>query len=234
MSAFFELLHDALCAQGAFAYATAAIWGAVSMLLSPCSFVLIPMVIGYIRHNSSGGTKNALTLSLVFTAGVFLNIAAIGAAVCYAGTLLSHLSFFAPAVNYAAAGLLFLFGLHLLDVIELPGHGHHHMQAKGAGLWGALTLGVISGLAAGPCAITHFAPVLIVAFKAAGSTPLFSACVVLAYALGYCSVIIAAGLSSEKISQHMRLAEGSRSNFILTQICGWLVILAGAHFLYEA
>ena len=234
MNALFDLLHDALCTQGWPAFVTAAAWGAISMLLSPCSFVLIPVIIGYIRHNSSGGAKNALSLSLAFTAGVFLNIIAIGAMVCFAGTLLSHISHIEPLINYAAAGLLFLFGLHLLDVIELHHHDHHHVQARGTGLWGALTLGVISGLAAGPCAITHFAPVLIVAFKAASENALFSTAIVLSYALGYCGVIVAAGLSSEKISQRLSLTEGSRGSFILTQICGWLVILAGAHFLYEA
>ncbi|MDY3868189.1 MAG: cytochrome c biogenesis protein CcdA [Pyramidobacter sp.] len=233
MNGLISALDSMFSAQGLGACVISALWGSFSMILSPCGFVLVPMVIGYIRRSGRQNQRSALAISLCFAAGVFINLVFTGGAICFAGKLLSHASFFVPLVNYTAAVLLFLFGLHLLDVFELP-HHHARVEARGAGLKGALTLGVISGLAAGPCALTHFMPVLLAAFKAAGDNALFSVAAVLSYAVGYCAVIIVAGVSSERLAQKLNLGENSRAGFIFNQICGWLIILAGAHFLYEA
>ncbi len=89
-------------------------------------------------------------LSLLFAVGILLTIALIGIATSAAGRLAGDVG---PAGNYVVAGIFFLVGLHLLDVIPVPWAGPGRIIMKRRGLPAAFPLGLILGIALGPCTL---------------------------------------------------------------------------------
>jgi cytochrome c-type biogenesis protein len=101
------------------------------------------------------------------------------------------------------------------------------------GLWAALSLGLIFGIALGPCTFAFMGPVLGVAFAEAANSVFFAA-LLLAYGLGHCAVIVFAGTFTEKVQHYLDWNEKSKGAIILKKICGMLVIVAGVWLIYTA
>ena len=55
-------------------------------------------------------------------------------------------------------------GLNLMGVLPLPGFERRGLQSDRRGAWAALLIGLIFGLAVGPCTFAYLAPVLAVTF----------------------------------------------------------------------
>ena len=68
---------------------------------------------------------------------------------------------------------------------------------KRKGLLAAFILGLVFGIALGPCTFAYMAPMLGVTFKLAKTNSLYGASLLLAYGVGHCAVIVAAGMSTE-------------------------------------
>jgi len=57
----------------------------------------------------------------------------------------------------------------------------------------------------------------------------------LAYGIGHCSVIVAAGTSTELVQRFSgNWNEGSRGTIIVKRVCGVLVLLGGVWMIYTA
>jgi len=69
-------------------------------------------------------------------------------------------------------------------------------------LLAALILGLVFGVALGPCTFAYMAPMLGVTFKLAATHSIYGALLLLAYGVGHCSVIIAAGASTELVASN--------------------------------
>lgn len=137
--------------------------------------------------------------------------------------------------NYFVAVIFFVVGLHLLDVIPFPFLGRANQPTiKKKGLWAAFILGLIFGIALGPCTFAYMAPVLSVAFKVAATQFLFGVILILVYGLGHCSVIVLAGTFTEIVQHYLNWNERSKGALILKKICGVLVILGGIYLLWSA
>jgi cytochrome c-type biogenesis protein len=134
-----------------------------------------------------------------------------------------------PWANYGVAAVLLLIGFHLLGILPLPwehGLSLPRYQGKAA----ALVLGLIFGVALGPCTFAYLAPVLGVIFGVARTQPGFAVLLLLAYGIGHCSLIVAAGASAERVQRVLDWQEGSRGARWMRRACGVLV-LAGAGWL---
>jgi cytochrome c-type biogenesis protein len=90
------------------------------------------------------------------------------------------------------------------------------------------------GFALGPCTFAYMAPMLAVTFKLAKSAPLYGASLLLAYGVGHCAVIVAAGTSTELVQRFLNWNEQSKGVTIVKCICGALVLIAGLYLLWSA
>ena len=106
------------------------------------------------------------------------------------------------------------------------------MRSKG--LLAALVLGLVFGIALGPCTFAYMAPVLGVTFKLAKSNVIQAAAMLLAYGVGHCSVIVLAGTSTELVQRYLDWNEKSKGVAILKATCGVLVIFGGIYLIYGA
>ncbi len=86
--------------------------------------------------------------------------------------------------NYFVALIFFVVGLHLLGVIPLPLSGPGQVNMKRKGMLAAFILGLVFGVALGPCTFAYMAPMLGVTFKLAATNFLYGVALLLAYGVG--------------------------------------------------
>jgi cytochrome c-type biogenesis protein len=105
---------------------------------------------------------------------------------------------------------------------------------KRKGILAAFILGLVFGIALGPCTFAYMAPILGVTFKLASTKLLYGVLLLIVYGLGHCSVIVLAGTSTELVQRYMSWNEKSKATIIIKGICGVLVILGGLYLIYIA
>ena len=163
LDSLFTWLTTALSQQFGIALVAALGWGVVSILLSPCHLSSIPLVIGYLSSQGEQGMKRSYSLSLVFALGILITIGLIGAITASAGRMMGDVGVWG---NIIVAGVFFIVGLYLMDVISLSWGGIVPRTSFARGWKGALLLGLIFGIGLGPCTFAYMAPVLGVVFSA--------------------------------------------------------------------
>lgn len=231
MNTLFTQLTHAVEGTPAVALTAAVLWGILSILLSPCHLASIPLIIGFVGEQGGGSTRRAFTLSLLFSVGILATIALIGVLTAAAGRLLGDLG---PYANYAVALIFFVVGLHLLDVIPLPLSASGPANFNRKGLLAALILGLVFGLALGPCTFAYMAPMLAVTFKVATTKAAHGAALLLSFGLGHCLVIAVAGAGSAWVQRTLDWNASSRTGTLIKKTCGALVVLGGLYLLYTA
>ena len=95
-------------------------------------------------------------------------------------------------------------------------------------------MGLLFGVALGPCTFAYMAPMLGVAFRVAATNLSYAIMLMMAFGLGHCLVIVLAGTLTEQVQQYLNWTEKSKAASILRKACGILVILAGVYFIYTA
>lgn len=207
------------------------IWGVLSILLSPCHLASIPLIVGFIDEQGRISTKRAFWISTLFAVGILTTIAGIGAITAAAGRMMGDVGRYG---NYFVALIFFVVGLHLLGVIPMPWSGPGQVGMKRKGMLAAFILGLVFGIALGPCTFAYMAPMLGVTFKLASTNLAYGILLLLVYGVGHCSVIIFAGTFTEVVQRYMNWNEKSKGAVILKKICGVLVLLGGIWLIYTA
>jgi cytochrome c-type biogenesis protein len=231
MEQLFTSLSHAIEGTLLIALAASVAWGILSILLSPCHLASIPLIVGFISEQGLVTTRRAFWTSTLFAVGILVTIAIIGAITAAAGRMMGDVGRYG---NYFVALIFFAVGLHLLGVIPVPWSGPGQVGMKRKGLLAAFILGLVFGIALGPCTFAYMAPVLAVTFKLAKSAPLYGASLLLSYGVGHCAVIVAAGTSTERVQRFLNWNEQSRGVTIVKCICGALVLVAGLYLLWSA
>lgn len=207
------------------------IWGILSVVLSPCHLSSIPLIVGFISEQGKLTTRRAFGISALFGLGILITIALIGVATAAMGRIMGDVGRYG---NYAVAAIFFVVGLHLLDIIPMPFSGPGGVGMKRRGLLASFVLGLIFGIALGPCTFAYMAPMLAVSFKTAATNPVYAIALLAAYGVGHCSVIVAAGTSTEVVERYLRWNEQSGGAVIVKKVCGALVLLGGVYLIYSA
>jgi len=231
MEQLFTNLSHAVEGAPLIALSAAFVWGILSIVLSPCHLASIPLIVGFISEQGRVTARRAFWTSTLFAVGILITIAAIGALTAAAGRMMGDVGRYG---NYFVALIFFVVGLHLLGVIPLSFSGPGQVGMKRKGLLAAFLLGLVFGVALGPCTFAYMAPMLAVTFKLAAASFIYGALLLLAYGVGHCAVIVAAGTSTELVQRFLNWNEQSKGLMIVKVTCGVLVLLGGVWLIYTA
>jgi len=227
----FSSLSHAVEAGSAIALGAALLWGILSVLLSPCHLASIPLIVGFVNDQGRISTRRAFAISTLFAIGILITIGAIGAVTAAAGRMMGDVGQYG---NYFVAVIFFVVGLHLLEVIPMPWSGPGKVGLKRKGMLAAFILGLLFGIALGPCTFAYMAPMLGVTFKLASARPAYGILLLAVYGVGHCSVIVFAGTFTEVVQHYLDWNEKSKGAAILKKVCGVLVLLGGIYLVYAA
>jgi len=231
MNELFSSLSHAVEAAPLVAIGAALLWGVLSIVLSPCHLLSIPLIVGFVSKQAEVTTWRAFTLSALFALGMLVTIVAIGVIAGASGRLLGDIG---PYGDYLVAVVLILVGLHLLDVIPLNWSSPGLPGLRHRGMLAAIVLGLLFGLAVGPCTFAYMAPVLAVTFSLATTAFAFALLLVFAFAVGHCSVIVLAGTSTGLVQRYLNWNERTKGTVLLRRICGVLVLIGAVYVIYIA
>jgi cytochrome c-type biogenesis protein len=227
MQELFAALTRAVEGTPAVALGAAFVWGILSILLSPCHLASIPLIVGFIADRDETTTRRAFRLSVVFSVGVLVSIALIGIITAALGRLVGDLG---SIGNIAVSIVFFIFGLYLMDILPLDWSGLPATTER-RGPVAALGLGFVFGIGLGPCTFAFLAPLLLVVFDRAQTDVAGAAALLLAFALGHCGVIVAAGTAFSRVQGFLSWGERSGVARWVRRGCGALVVLAGVYLL---
>jgi len=174
--------------------------------------------------------RRAFGISSLFAVGILITIGLVGLVTASAGRMMGDIG---PYGNYIVAAVFFVVGLYLLDVIPMPWSGPN-IGMKRKGLLAAFILGLVFGIAIGPCTFAYMAPMLAVTFRLAATSLAYGVLLLLTYGVGHCSVIVLAGTSTELVERYLNWNEESKGVSVLKKVCGVLVLLGGVYMIYTA
>ncbi len=231
MDSFLSGLGHAVEGTPLIAALAAFLWGVLSIVLSPCHLASLPLIVAFIDRQGPVQPRRAVLIATLFATGILATIAAIGIATALAGRLLGDIG---AAGNWIVAAVFFAFGLHLLDVIPLPipGRGSAGLARKGP--LAAFVLGLVFGIALGPCTFAYMAPMLAVAFRVGSTETVRGALLLLAFGLGHCTVIVVAGASASLVQRYLDWDGRARSSVWMRRVCGVCLLLGGLWLLWTA
>lgn len=224
---------EAFAVSGMTALAAAFAWGILSVALSPCHLSSVPLVVAYM----SGGTefpagRRAFWLSSAFAGGILASIALMGAVTAAAGRMLGDVG---RIGSWAVAAVFFAVGLNLLGVLPIPAFGSTPTGTGRRGATGALVLGLVFGVALGPCTFAFIAPLLGIAFHASGTGgAAYGVLLVALYGLGHAAAIVFAGSSIQTVNRWLGWRSGARAAGVVKTVAGVAVMFGGAYFVWTS
>lgn len=232
MESLFTVLTNAVTGSPLISTAAAFVWGTISVLLSPCHLSSVPLIVAYLTGKESVKSFDAALMSSVFAVGVLISIGAVGVATTALGRMAGDIG---RTGSVLVAAVLVFVGLYLVGAFRIS-------WSFGAGVPGsirkgypaALLLGLMFGTALGPCTFAFMAPVLAAAFGTAAVSPVWSAVLITAFALGHCLVIVAAGTFAGAVQLYLKSRASAGAVEVLRKTCGLLVVLAGLYVAVKA
>lgn len=228
---FFAFLSKTIESSSYIAFGASFLWGILSVLISPCHLASIPLIIGYIGGQSDLTLKKAFQISLIFSAGMFTSVAAIGIITASLGRLMGDLGIWG---NYFVAIIFFIVGLNLMGIIPFNWNNISLSHSTKKGWLGSFLLGFIFGVGLGPCTFAFMAPILGAVFTIAKTRLWFSILLLIAFAIGHVLVIVLAGTFTEPVQRYLKWSEDSKGSKVLRFICGLLVVLGGFYLILKA
>lgn len=225
----FTSLTSALTQSPGIAIGAALIWGILSVILSPCHIACIPLIVGFIDGQGNISTGRAFVLSLLFGLGILITIGLIGLITALAGRMMGDIGGYG---NFVVAVVFFAIGLNLLGILPLPFmEGGANPNYKRKGVLAAFILGLIFGVALGPCTFAYMATMLGVVFSMASTQLMLAMLILAAFAVGHCAVLVLAGTFTEVVQHYLHWTENSKGAIVLKKVCGVLVILGGVYLI---
>ena len=232
MDALFTSLTEAMYGSYSLALFASFAWGVLSILLSPCHLSSIPLIIGFLTAQGEKKISRGFLLAFIFAVGIFVTIIVIGIITAALGRIMGDVG---PYGKYAIAVVFIVVGLYLMDIIRLPDTG---VKLRPFGMksvfLSAFSLGLIFGIALGPCTFAFMAPVLGVVFQMSSKNDIAGGTLLLAFGLGHCGVIVAAGGLTSRIQAYLDWTNRSNAVLWTKRIAGFLVILGGVYALYSS
>lgn len=121
--------------------------------LTPCVYPMIPITIGFFTNQSEGRTARVLALGLMYLLGIAVTYSGLGVAAALTGQMFGAL-LQNQWVLIVIAGVMVMLALSLFGVYQIrpPSFLMHKVSGQsGAGMLGALSMGLLVGVVAAPC-----------------------------------------------------------------------------------
>lgn len=232
MDSLFTSLTEALYGSFSLAFIASFAWGVLSILLSPCHLSSIPLIIGFLTAQGEKKTSRGLFLALIFAVGILFTIIVIGIITAALGRIMGDVG---PYGKYAVAVVFIVVGLYLMDIIRLPDTGVK-LQPFGikSVFLSAFSLGLIFGIALGPCTFAFMAPVLGVVFQMSSTDSISGGMLLLAFGLGHCGVIAVAGGLASRVQAYLDWTNRAHVVLWIKRVAGFLIILGGIYTFYTS
>lgn len=222
----FNWLGTAIYGSPALGLLAALIWGISSILLSPCHLASIPLIVGFISQQPKLTPRKAFSISVAFSLGILVTIGLIGLITGLLGRMLGDLGAWS---NWLVIGVFILVGLYLMGIIKLNFNALTPGKRIGTGVWAGFVLGLIFGLALGPCSFAFMAPMLAIVLTGGENSLSTGIPLLIMYGIGHCGVIALAGGSTRLIGKYLDWNEQSKTLTWIKRGCGILLIVAAVY-----
>lgn len=208
------------------------LWGILSILISPCHLASIPIVIAFINEQKDISTKKAFLISLNFSVGILITLAIAGVIASFAGLLLGS---FDTILRIIVSLLFLLVGLYFLGIVPIPDFASgKDRRVKNRPYLSGFILGLVFGLALGPCALAFMAPILGIVMSSISSQLWFCLGLIFAFILGHCGLLVLVGTFTEIVKKWLTWNIASKGTKVLRIICGILVIVGAIVIFWKA
>jgi cytochrome c-type biogenesis protein len=227
MDQFLILIHEWMGSGVGLAALGCFLWGVVSVLFSPCHLASIPLIVGYVAGQDRlvEGRQAAFYASL-FTAGLFLTIAAIGVICAWLGRMLGDVG---PYWTIIVGLILLWVSMDMLGVAKCSLGGSLMGRFRLRGMGGAFVLGLAYGVLSGSCTFGFIAPIL--AVITVQEKVMTGILLIVLFGLGHCIPIVIAGSSAALVRRLMANASWQRGGTAFRRLAGILIGLMGLYFM---
>jgi len=202
------------------------LWGMVSVLFSPCHLASIPLMVGYVAgQNRLVEGRQAAGYAVLFTSGLFLTIAVIGAACALLGRMLGDVG---PYWTIVLGLILLWVALDMLGVSRCSMGGSLMGRLTLRGRSGAFVLGLAYGILSGTCTFGFIAPIL--AVITVQEKIMTGILFIVLFGVGHCIPIAVAGSSAALVRRLMASAAWQRGSTAVRKTAGVLTGVMGLYF----
>jgi len=218
----------AITAISLWAYVLVFLGGVISSV-GPCNIAMIPLVVAFVGGRKETGRLHSFALSTAFALGLAITLMAMGVFASIVGGLIGGTS---RIWYYVIAAVCIIMGLQWTGVISLPLPdlaARQREKVSRRGLFGALLMGLASGLVASGCATPALAAILTLVMSEGAIA--YGASLLLVYGLGRGVPIVLFGTFAGFLRLIPRL---TRWTARLEQASGVLMVAIGLYFLWLA
>jgi len=125
--------------------------GGLALNLTPCVFPLIPITLGFFAMQSDGRRSRRFALSFMYVIGIVITYSILGVLAALSGKLFgAWLQLPAVLIGFALLMLVLASSMFGAFEIQVPRFIANRSQGR-AGLFGALSMGLVIGIVAAPC-----------------------------------------------------------------------------------
>ena len=205
------------------------LWGMVSVLLSPCHLASIPLIIGYVggQQELIEG-RRATFYAVLFTAGLFTTIAAIGIICSLLGRMLGDIG---PYWTIAVGLILIWVALGMMGVSGCSVNGTMMAKLRLKGWSGALVLGLAYGILSGSCTFGFIAPIL--ALITIQDTLLTGLLFIVVFGIGHCLPIAVAGSSAALVNRLLASSTWRQGGLWFRKTAAVMIVGLGCYFIVQ-
>ncbi|THB81767.1 MAG: cytochrome c biogenesis protein CcdA [Desulfobacteraceae bacterium] len=217
-------------------YQAALIAGILSFF-SPCILPLIPAYFTFITglsveeltQDSSQTRRKVLISTIAYVAGFSFVFILLGASASFAGSLVSKYSW---VIQYIGGGIILIFGIHLLGLINIKGLNFEkrvHMKQKPLHIMGTFLVGMAFGAGWSPCIGPMLGSILIVA---SNQETVFNGIILLSiYSLGLAVPFLLMSVFIHRIFEFMKRA--TKLLGYINKVSGVLLIVLGLLLIFD-
>ena len=194
----------------------------VVTFISPCLLPMLPIYISYFAGGAERSTAKTLRCALGFVLGFTAVFVAMGA---LAGTVGSFLIRYQTIVNIVLGGIVVLFGLNFLGLVNLNIFKGMHGEVKTADMnfWSAFVFGVVFSVGWTPCVGVFLGSALMLASQQGSA--LVGTLMLLSYSLGLGVPFLISAVLIDQLKGAFSFIK--RNYAVVNKVCGGLLVAVG-------